>query len=335
MSRYLKILVCGPTLYNYMHLGHARLFITLDLLARYLVYKGYKPSILVILTDIDPKIFRKARDTKTNYKQIVDRYLAAFYNDLMLLNIDVNNISFALASDYAHYSHDLILELLANNHAYMNKGNVYFDTSSIDDYGILAKMSKEELTLKPIDLIEGKRNDHDFMIWNSREKFDYSIDSRELGEGLPWWHIQDTSIALANFGSYDIHAGARELVYPHHEAQRAELKAFNANVRYWFHIGLLTMNKVKMGKSKGNIINVRDTINRYGMNALRLYLLSEHYRSDIEFDEQRLKQFHTKIKDLRAGSNDIDILDDDLDTKFIIDNLSIDKEVESVLGLRF
>jgi cysteinyl-tRNA synthetase len=333
-NKHVRMLVCGPTLYDYMHIGHARLFVTLDVFARYLGYLGYKPLILIILTDIDPKIYRKARDIGINYNLLIEKYLSEFKRDLNLLNIDHNNIAFALASDYAKHAHDIIIQLLDNDYAYFNKGNVYFDTLKIDDYGILSRLSKEELETKPIDLIEGKRNTYDFLIWNGREELDYSINSSLLGKGLPWWHIQDASIALTNFGSYDLHAGAIELIYPHHEAQRAELKAFNHDVKYWFHIGLVTIDKMKMGKSKDNVIKVRDALTKYSMNALRLYLLSEYYRDDIEYDPNILERFHKKSKDIRFGSKEIIL--DRFDTRDIISNIDeINKDaVEEILGLR-
>ncbi len=327
---YVKIMVCGPTLDNYMHLGHARLFIILDLLVRYLIYKGYKPLIRVVLTDIDPKIFRIR---SMNYKDIVSKYIVEFKRDLALLNI--NNLTFALASDYAHYADDIILKLLDKGYAYLNKGNVYFNTYSIDDYGVLAGFNREDLKVRPIDLIADKRNTSDFMIWNGRERFDYSIKSDILGIGLPWWNIQDLSIAVREFGSYDIHIGANELIYPHHEAIRAMLKALNLDVKYWFHIGLLTINNVKMGKSNANIIRVRDALERYGMNAIRLYMLTKSYREDLEFDHSILASYHKKVFNIK-GNNIPVSLEDDLNTEWIINNIEhVNKEfIKDILGLR-
>ncbi len=332
---YVKITICGPTLYDYMHLGHARLFVILDIFARYLEYQGYKPLLLIVLTDIDPKIFKKARALNMSYKEIVDRYMLEFEKDLALLNVNLNYMIFAKASDHAYQAYENVLKLM-NTHAYLNRGNVYFDTSSISDYGILVNLSRDELESKPIDLIEGKRNVYDFMIWNGREEFEYHLNTKILGKGLPWWHMQDASIALTNFGSYDLHAGARELIYPHHEAQRALLKVLGNEPRYWFHIGLLTIDKQKMGKSQENTINVRDMISKYGVNTLRAFLLSRHYREDLEFDPQRLEMLHSKIKALKFGSADLDCLDDDLNTEPIIDSLAIMKRslLESIMGFR-
>jgi cysteinyl-tRNA synthetase len=327
---YVKIVVCGPTLDNYMHLGHARLFIILDLLIRYLIYKGYKPLIRVVLTDIDPKIFRIR---SMNYKDIISKYLIEFKRDLALLNI--SNLTFALASDYVSYAHDIILKLLDTGYAYLNKGNVYFNTYSINDYGVLAGFNTEDLKIRPIDLIADKCNPSDFMIWNGRERFDYSIKSDTLGIGLPWWNMQDLSIAVREFGSYDIQIGANELIYPHHEAIRAMLKALNLNVKYWFHIGLLTINNVKMGKSNANIIRVRDALEKYGLNAIRLYMLAKSYRTDLEFDHSVLANYHKKIFNIKGNSIPTS-LEDDLNTEWIINNIEyVNKEfAENILGLR-
>ncbi len=330
-SPYVKIMVCGPTLDNYMHLGHAKLFIFLDLLTRYLISNGYKPLIRVVLTDIDPKIFRIR---SMSYKDIVSKYLFEFKRDLDLLNI--NNITFALASDYAYYAHDIILRLLDKGYAYINKGNVYFDTYSIDDYGRLAGFNNEDLRARPIDLISAKKNPSDFIIWNGIERFEYSIESNILGRGLPWWNIQDLSIAVREFGSYDIHIGANELIYPHHEGIRVILKALNLDVKYWLHIGLLTINNVKMGKSNANIIRVRDAIKRYGMNAIRLYILSRNYKVDLEFNSSILASYHKKALNIRGGNTIPSTLDDDLNTEWIINNIDdINKGfLKEILGLR-
>ena len=333
-NKHVKIMVCGPTLYDYMHLGHARLFIVLDTLARYLAYEGYKPKVLIILTDIDPKVFRRAEEEDVDYKVIVDRFKEEFEHDLRLLNFDHKNLlGFALASDYSSIACKNIIKLIKQGNAYMNKGNVYFDTSSIQSYAKLSRLSKDELLAKPIDLIADKRNDHDFMIWNGRDDLLYSIKDSYLNEGMPWWHVQDASIASANFGSYDIHIGARELIYPHHDALLALYDSLSIKVRYWVHVGLLMVNDTKMGKSKNNIIRVRDAIERYGLNALRLYILSKHYRYDMEFDEQELIRFKGVADNLKMDdSNLIHMLADDLNTSIKDDR--IDKDLANILGLR-
>lgn len=324
-----KMVICGPTLYDYMHLGHARLFVLLDVFARYLRYEGYKPLMLVVLTDIDPKIFKRAKELNIDYKEFIDRYKREFIYDFSLLNIDLRNIIFASASDYLAQAHNNILQLIDKGYAYVNRSNVYFDITRIKDYGYLS-----EFRLKAVDLIEGKRSLYDFMLWNGREEFPNYIKSNLLGKGLPWWHIQDVSIALSNFNIYTLHAGATELIYPHHEAQRAILRVFNKEPKFWFHINLLTINGEKMGKSKNNTILVRDAILRYGLNTLRVYLLSKDYREEMEFREDDINIFHRKVKEIGYGGSDIEM--NNLNSKEVVNKIEYIKSsiLKDVIGLK-
>jgi len=285
-----KIFICGPTLYDYTHLGHSRIFLTYDLLCRYLQDKGYETDVLVNMTDINQNVFNKATDESTDPGTIARLYASKFIEDLNLLNI--KSISrLAYVSDYVESIENQISELLKQKIAYFANGNVYLDTSQLQTYGMLSKQSPEQLLLHRLDIGPNKKSQKDIMLWNCSDDFYFTWKSK-FGTGIPWWHMQDTSVAIENFGnSYDIHGGARELSYPHHEAHLAQYKLLTKMekpIKIWMHVGLVLSNGEKMSKSLGNVVWSRDFVHKYGQNLLRLYLFATHYRDDIDFKETNL-----------------------------------------------
>ena len=210
--------------------------------------------------------------------------------DLNLLNI--KSISrLAHVSDYVSSMEKEISKLLEQKIAYSANGNIYLDVSTLKDYGALSKQSKEQLNLHRLDVGPNKKNQEDIMLWNCSEDFGFSWNS-QFGKGIPWWHIQDTAVAIENFDrNYDIHGGARELSYPHHEAHLAQYRLITGSdnpVKIWMHVGLVLSNGEKMSKSLGNVVWARDLVHKYGQNLLRLYIFSTHYRNDIDFTESDL-----------------------------------------------
>jgi len=327
-----KIFICGPTLYDYTHLGHARIFLTYDILCRYLASQDYKTDVLVNMTDINQSVFNKALDQQTDYHTLTRFYSDEFIKDLNLLNIHTIT-RLAHVSDYVLNIVKHISYLMKNNHAYSANGNIYFDTQKSKDYGKISKQSSEQLKLHRLDIGPNKKNPEDFMLWNCSEDFGFSW-SGEFGTGVPWWHIQDTAVALENFGiHYDIHGGAKELAYPHHDAHLAQYKAMTGTespVKRWMYIGLVLSKGEKMSKSLGNMVLARDLVDKYGQNLVRLYLFSTHYRDDVDYKEEDLiskkkfleKIYHVKNKKSDKTSQDvsslmkdfIQSLDDDLNS---------------------
>ena len=285
-----KIFICGPTLYDYTHLGHARIFLTYDLLCRYLKSQGYTPDVLVNMTDINQNVFNKAIEQETDYVTLTRFYSAEFIKDLVLLNIS-SITRLAHVSDYVRSIVKHIAFLIEHKNAYSAHGNIYFDTTTVKNYGIISKQSRQQLNLHRMDIGPNKKNQEDFMLWNCSEDFGFSWSS-DFGNGVPWWHIQDSAVAAENFGlHYDIHGGAMELSYPHHEAHLAQYKALTDTenpVKLWMHVGLLLSKGEKMSKSLGNMILARDLVSKYGQNLLRLYLFSTHYREEIDYTENDL-----------------------------------------------
>ncbi|MBI3842885.1 MAG: class I tRNA ligase family protein [Thaumarchaeota archaeon] len=313
-----KIFICGPTLYDYTHLGHARIFLTYDLLCRFLKTRGYKTDVLVNMTDINQSVFNKAIVQGIDYHTLSQFYSNEFIKDLDLLNIKTI-ARFAHVSDYVKNISKHISSLIEKRNAYSANGNIYFDTKTIKDYGKLSKQSRKQLNLHRMDIGPNKKNQEDFMLWNCSEDFGFSWKG-DFGKGVPWWHIQDSSVVIENFGlHYDVHGGADELAYPHHEAHLAQYKAMTdleTPVKIWMHVSLVLSKGEKISKSRGNVVLARDLVTKYGQNLLRLYLFSTHYRKEIDYNEKNLlrnKSFLKKIQQtsLRAShktSEDISAL---------------------------
>lgn len=285
-----KIFICGPTLYDYTHLGHSRIFLTYDLLCRCLQDKGYNTDVLVNMTDINQNVFNKAKEESANCYTIARLYASKFIEDLNLLNVkSINRLAYV--SDYVSSIEKHVSKLLEQKAAYFANGNIYLDTSKMDTYGMLSKQSSNQLLLHRLDIGPNKKSQKDIMLWNCSDNFYFSWDSK-FGRGIPWWHMQDTAVAIENFGtSYDIHGGARELLYPHHEAHLVQYKLLTKTenpVKIWMHVGLVLSKGEKMSKSLGNVVWSRDLVYKYGQNLLRLYIFSTHYRDDMDFDENNI-----------------------------------------------
>jgi cysteinyl-tRNA synthetase len=289
-----KIFICGPTVYDYSHLGHARIFLFYDFVARYLRFKGWSPTIIVNITDIDPKISSKAKIEGISEHDLSSKFIEELFIDLSLLGVD-NSLNFARVSDYIDIARQLLSKLLEHKLAYSKNGNVYLNTAKVKSYGELSKMTRSELDNRRLDIAPGKYNSTDILLWNAADIFGETYYDRILGSGVPWWHMQDTSVAMSNFnGHYDIHGAAIELVYPHNESDLAQLKVLTSSelpVKYWVHIGLVTTRGRKMSKSLANAVTIRGLLKKYNSNVLRLYLFSKHYRDSIEFSMSNLDRF--------------------------------------------
>ena len=288
-----RILVCGPTVYDFSHFGHARILLFYDLLARYLEQKGMKTTAILNITDIDPKISFRAKEEGSSAAEISNRFINELLIDIRSLGIET--FSIARTSDYLETAKNLILGLVTEKRAYFTNNNVYLDTSSLASYGRLSRMSRDELINSRVDIAKGKKNPSDILLWNGSDDFGQTYHDNFLGTGVPWWHIQDSSVAMSIFdGKYDIHGGAIELVYPHHESIIAQLQVLTSSqqpVKIWSHVGLVTINGKKMSKSFGNVVRIRDMLHKYSSNIVRLYLLSRHYRQPFKFSQSELDKY--------------------------------------------
>jgi cysteinyl-tRNA synthetase len=291
----LKMFICGPTVYDFSHLGHARILLFYDLVARYLMLSGMQIIAILNITDIDPKISSRAKEERSSVADISNRFINELLIDIQSLGI--NTLSIARTSDYVETSRKLILGLLSEKRGYFANGNIYLDTSSLDSYGKLSRLSRQDLVNRRVDIAPGKKTPSDILLWNGSDDFGQKYYDSSLGEGIPWWHMQDSSVAMSIFnGIYDIHGGATELVYPHHESILTQLRTLTSNqqpVQIWNHVGLVSINGNKMSKSFGNIIRIRDLLRRYGSNIIRLYLFSKHYREPLVFSQSELDKFYS------------------------------------------
>ena len=294
-----RMFVCGPTVYDSTHLGHSRTFIVYDVLARYLRSKGFKVFFVMNLTDIEDKIFEKAKREKTSYQEIAQRYTEEFKEALRELNVETVSL-LARASDYLDTAVSQISRMLSKGSAYIVEGNVYFDTSTFTEYGKLSHQSPLEIMLRRIEPSPEKKNQADFFLWRRIDEHP-SWDS-PFGKGRPGWHIEDTAISISNLGQrYDIHGGGLELVFPHHEAEIAQAEALTGAkpfVNYWVHTGLLKVKGMKMSKSLGNYILVKDLLKKYDASTIRILCLSTHYRKDINFSERALAKASNQANEI-------------------------------------
>lgn len=301
-ENHVRMFLCGPTVYDYSHIGHARMLLFYDLVARYFRSKKIRLSVVVNITDIDQKMFSKARATATTPRALASRFISELLHDLSSLGID--DFALARASDHVSAARQLVAGLLKDGRAYSAGGNVYLDIAGNPSFGRMAGMTRKDLKDCRLDISPEKKSPLDVLLWNASENFDVSFHDDILGSGIPWWHMQDSSVVMASFaGSYDIHGGARELVYPHHESHLAQLQALTSRekpVRFWTHVGLVRIKGKKMSKSMHNTVAVRDLLRRHSPNALRLYFYSKHYREDFDFAEKDLDRFE-QINDNMAA----------------------------------
>jgi cysteinyl-tRNA synthetase len=308
-----NLFVCGPTVYDYSHLGHARTYIVFDMIARYLETKGFSVFYLQNITDIDDKIIQRARERRTTPQALARIFEKEYFQDIKK-GLKINSVTeYARATGHIKEIIGQIKRLVRKGFAYRIEDGIYYDISKFKDYGKLSRrtVSGAEDGVSRIDESKGKRNKGDFCLWKFSRADEPSWPSI-WGEGRPGWHIEDTAIAEKYFGfQYDIHGGARDLMFPHHEAEIAQMEAISGKkpfVKYWLHSGFLTVKGQKMAKSLGNFITIRDFLKENSGRCLRLLVIKNHYRSPLDYNEKmlgqakkelaRIDEFVAKIKNL-------------------------------------
>jgi len=300
--------VCGPTVQGYSHLGHARTNTFYDVVARYLSHVGYEVNFLMNITDVDDGITEEAKREGTNPVRMAEKYTRTFLEDMEALKI-YTVTKYERVSNYIQEMIGQVASILREGSAYVTDGTVYFDTSTFPDFGKLSHQTADQLSLRPLELSPKKKNLLDFALWRPVVLLEGRWDS-PWGRGSPGWHIQDTAVTLTNLGpQYDIHGGAYELIYPHHEAEIAQAETITKIkpfVKYWVHSGLVKINGNKMSKSLGNAYNIRDILKKYESDTLRLYLLSHHYREDIDFEEKDLERMEEAYVTMREKAKSME-----------------------------
>jgi len=305
----IKMFVCGPTVYDEAHIGHGRTYVSFDVIARYLKYKGYSVFYLQNITDIDDKIIKRASELGITPESLAKKYESLYFKDMETLG--VKNVNFyARAMEHLEEIIQQINTLIEKGFAYETPTGVYFDESKFKDFGKLSKRNIEELNVHRVSPDSTKRNPGDFALWKKRDEKPF-WDS-PWGKGRPGWHIEDTAITENYFGpQFDIHGGGLDLIFPHHEAEIAQMESATGkkpSVRYWMHTGFLNVGGEKMSKSLGNFITITDLLKEHDPPVFRFFVLSTHYRSPIDFSEEALRQSQNSLKRIHKLMETIDKL---------------------------
>lgn len=310
----ISLFVCGPTVYDDSHIGHARTYIAFDVVARYLKYRGFSVFYLQNITDVDDKIIQRAAETGVSPRAMARRFEQRYLEDMRSLGVAAVNY-YARATEHIPEIIDQIERLIQKGFAYETETGVYFDESRFGDFGKLSHQGPEDLDLHRIEPDATKRNPGDFSLWKKRQDGEEVTWDSPWGKGRPGWHIEDTAITETYFGAqYDIHGGAMDLIFPHHEAEIAQMEAASGKkplVRYWMHTGFLNINGEKMSKSLGNFTTIRDMLQRYEADAFRFFVLLAHYRSPIDFSEGALEQARKSLERIRQAAK---IIEEQLET---------------------
>jgi cysteinyl-tRNA synthetase len=293
-----KMYVCGPTVYDYAHLGHARCYITWDVLYRYLKFKGYDVTYCRNVTDVDDKILKKAEKEGKTPTEVSQYWYKQFENSMKKLNTLKPDIE-PFATKTLGEMISIVKDLIANGYAYVANGDVYFRVKKFPRYGYLSKQPIDQLESGArIEVGELKEDPLDFALWKHDEKFGYNSP---WGVGRPGWHIECSAMSRKYLGkTIDIHAGGADLIFPHHENEIAQSECANGCkfVNYWLHNGFVTINKEKMSKSLGNFLTIDDMLKNYDANTLRLFILTNHYRMPVEFSDEALSSAKAGAKRL-------------------------------------
>jgi len=291
------IYACGVTVYDLCHIGHARSSVVFDVIYRYLRYRGYEVTFVRNFTDIDDKIIKRANEEGVDYQAIAGKYIEEFNTDMGGLGLE--NPSFEpKATDHISGMIDLISTLIKKGFAYRKNGDVFFAVEKFKDYGKLSKRNIEEMQAGArIEVDEKKENPLDFALWKSSKPGEPFWDS-PWGKGRPGWHIECSVMSQKYLGeTFDIHGGGKDLIFPHHENEIAQSEAATGKpfARYWIHNGFVNINREKMSKSLGNILTIKEILKEWHPEVLRLFFLSHHYRSPVDYSGESLREAKTGL----------------------------------------
>ncbi len=284
--------VCGPTVYDSCHIGHARSVVVFDVIVRYFRARGFAVTYVRNFTDVDDKIIQRANQLGIKAEALAEKYIAEFYRDMDALLVERATHE-PRATEHIGGIIDLTQKLIEKNSAYPVDGDVYYAVESFGDYGKLSGRNLEDMEAGArVEVDQRKKNPFDFALWKAAKPGEPSWDS-PWGKGRPGWHIECSAMSSGFLGeTFDIHGGGKDLIFPHHENEIAQSEAASGKpfARYWIHNGFVNINQEKMSKSLGNFLMVKDVITRFHPEAVRLFLLSNHYRSPIDFSDQALEE---------------------------------------------
>ncbi len=328
------IYVCGPTTYNYIHLGNARPIVFFDTVRRYFKYRGFNVLYAQNFTDIDDKIINRAREEGDDPLALADRYIGEYFKDADALNVLRADIHPKVSGHITEII-ELVGTLVDKDFAYMVDGDVYYNVRKYAGYGKLSGRTLEDMQAGARVEVDARKNDPmDFALWKSTKPGEPAWDS-PWGEGRPGWHIECSAMALKYLGiNFDIHGGGFDLIFPHHENEIAQAEAATGQpfARYWMHNGFITINREKMSKSLGNFFLVRDILSKFAPEVVRFYLLGTHYRSPLDFDYEKLAAAQKGLERIKTS---LRLLDEALEGRESGDearpDLALDSRLEEIL----
>jgi len=306
------IYVCGPTVYNYIHIGNSRPMIVYDTLRRYLLYIGYDVKFVSNFTDIDDKIINRAKEENVPFTDITKKYIDAYLEDSYGLNLFESHTIHPKATECINEMIEFVKVLEEKGIAYNVDGNVYFDITKAKDYGKLSKKNIDDLRAGArIDISDEKKNPLDFALWKKRKDESEPAWESPWGMGRPGWHLECSVMAKKYLGdTIDIHAGGEDLQFPHHENEIAQSECCNGKVfaNYWMHNGMINIDNVKMSKSKGNFFTIKDIQKEYDLEVIRLWILSTHYRNPLNFSREVMEQTKNGLERMYNGKEHLERL---------------------------
>ncbi|AKD37849.1 cysteinyl-tRNA ligase [Pasteurella multocida subsp. multocida OH4807] len=293
--------VCGITVYDLCHVGHGRTFVCFDVIARYLRYLGYELTYVRNITDVDDKIIKRALENKESCEQLVDRMVLEMYKDFDALHVLRPDVE-PRATHHIPEIITIVQKLIERGHAYVaENGDVMFDVESFQQYGKLSRQNLEQLQAGArVEIVDIKKNPMDFVLWKMSKPEEPSWSS-PWGAGRPGWHIECSAMNYKELGEhFDIHGGGSDLMFPHHENEIAQSCCAHGNnyVNYWIHSGMIMVDKEKMSKSLGNFFTLRDVLQHYDAESVRYFLLSAHYRSQLNYSDENLNLAHGALERL-------------------------------------
>ena len=305
-----KIYVCGPTVYDDIHIGNARAFVAFDVTRRYLQYKGYEVTYISNITDVDDKTVKRMKQTGISLQQLGEKYSDTYFKDITDLNIKKPDIN-PRATQHIEEIINLIQTLVDRGLSYVVDGEVYYDVSRFEDYGKLSGNKAEALKAGArIEVNRRKRNPADFALWKRTKPREPSWNS-PWGRGRPGWHVECSAMSMKYLGeTFDIHGGGKDLIFPHHENEIAQSESATGKTfaKYWLHNEWLTVSGEKMSKSLGNYITAREAMKKYGPQVVRFFLASVHYRSPIDFNDRDLRQASRNLERLVNSVENLEAL---------------------------
>lgn len=324
-----KMYVCGPTVYNYIHIGNARPVVFFDTIRRYLEYKGYKVEFVMNFTDVDDKIINKAIDEGVDFKEISEKYTQIFKKNISDLNVDDSKIIHPKATEFIGPMIKFIKELEKIDAAYDTEDTVYFSVDKAKNYGKLSKKNIDDLIAGArVEIGQNKKNPMDFALWKKKKFENEPSWNSPWGEGRPGWHIECSVMAKSKLGeTIDIHGGGEDLQFPHHENEIAQSETLHNHpfANYWMHNAMITINHTKMSKSLNNFFTINDIQKKYDLKYVRMWLLSSHYRSPIDFSEENILAIKNSYERLYNSYENMQRLKKSTISKSLTKSLEIDK----------